>query len=241
MHGFLDADVTAARKRLRGLEASTGVDVSFTAYIAGCIGRAVAADPEVQALRDLRGRLVVFNDVDINVSVEVEFEGRSFPMNHVVRAANTRTVLDISDEITRIKRNPGQSPTIHLAGSARLFLLVPGLIRAWAFRLLYRIPHRQKALAGTVGLTAVGMFAQGGGWGTAFQVHPVEVVVGGIAVRPGFSDGAVTSHEYLHLTFSFDHDVVDGAPAARFASRVRELIENPDYVLPPSQASDVSI
>jgi pyruvate/2-oxoglutarate dehydrogenase complex dihydrolipoamide acyltransferase (E2) component len=31
--------------------------------------------------------------------------------------------------------------------------------------------------------------------------------------------------EFLALTASFDHDVVDGAPAARFASRLREIVE----------------
>jgi pyruvate/2-oxoglutarate dehydrogenase complex dihydrolipoamide acyltransferase (E2) component len=238
VNGFLDTDVTVARHRLRnhGAEASGGL--SLTAYIACCIGRAVAADPQVHALRDLRGRLVVFDDVDINVSVEVELEGRSFPMNHVIRGADRRTVLDISDEINRIKHDPGQSPTSRLARGARWFLLAPGMVRVMAFRLLYRLPRRQKALVGTVGLTAVGMFGRGGGWGTAFQVHPLEVIVGGIAVRPGFSDGAVTPREYLHLTFAFDHDVVDGAPAARFASRVRELIEDPDRVLSATTGSD---
>jgi pyruvate/2-oxoglutarate dehydrogenase complex dihydrolipoamide acyltransferase (E2) component len=30
----------------------------------------------------------------------------------------------------------------------------------------------------------------------------------------------------LNLTVAFDHDVVDGAPAARFVNRLVELIEN---------------
>jgi pyruvate/2-oxoglutarate dehydrogenase complex dihydrolipoamide acyltransferase (E2) component len=31
--------------------------------------------------------------------------------------------------------------------------------------------------------------------------------------------------EYLPLTLSFDHMVVDGAPAARFATRLRGILE----------------
>jgi hypothetical protein len=148
-------------------------------------------------------------------------------MNHVVRAADKRSVSDITEELRRIKRDPGQSSSGRLVGRARWFLSLPSPLRVGAFQLLYRMPDRQKALVGTVGLTAVGMFGRGGGWGTAFQVHPLEVVVGGIAVKPGFTETGVTACEYLHLTLSFDHDIVDGAPAARFAARLRDLVETP--------------
>jgi len=231
VQGFLEVDVTAARRRLRAYEEATGEDLSFTAFIVACLGRAVAADRSVQALRDLRGRLVRFEDVDVNISVEVELEGRSFPMNHVLRAVQDRSVADLSAEIRRVQHDPSRSPTARLARSARWFLMLPGVLRVWVFRLLYRLPERQKALVGTVGLTALGMKGRGGGWGTAFQVRPLELVVGGIATRPGFVDGAVEAREYLQLTLAFDHDVVDGAPATRFASRLRELIESVDVPL----------
>ncbi len=227
IHGFIEADVTDVRRLLR--ERSTDSrQMSLTAYIAHCVGHAVAADRQVHAVRDLRGRLVLYDDVDINVSVEVQLEGRSFPMNHIIRAADKRSVADVSEELHRIKRDPAQSPTLRLAGAARWFLFLPSALRVRAFRLLYRLPDRQKTLAGTVGLTAVGMFASGGGWGTAFQVHPIDIVVGGISVRPGYTDTGVSAREYLHLTLSFDHDVVDGAPAARFAARLREFVEASD-------------
>ncbi|MGZ3666132.1 MAG: 2-oxo acid dehydrogenase subunit E2, partial [Ktedonobacterales bacterium] len=38
-------------------------------------------------------------------------------------------------------------------------------------------------------------------------------------------DGHVTVREYLSLTISVDHEIVDGAPAARFTRRLKELIE----------------
>jgi pyruvate/2-oxoglutarate dehydrogenase complex dihydrolipoamide acyltransferase (E2) component len=229
--GFIKADVTDLRRRLHGLEATTGEETSLTAVITACVGRAVAEHRHVHALRNVRGRLVRYDDVDVNVSVEVELDGHSFPLNHVVRAADKRSVTDISREIRRIKRYPTESSTLRLASRARKFLLLPAAFRALAFRALYRLPARQKALTGTVGITAVGMFGRGGGWGTAFQVHPLEIVVGGIAVEPGFENNEVCPREHLHLTLSFDHDIVDGAPAVRFVTRLRELIEGPSDVL----------
>jgi pyruvate/2-oxoglutarate dehydrogenase complex dihydrolipoamide acyltransferase (E2) component len=36
----------------------------------------------------------------------------------------------------------------------------------------------------------------------------------------------VENREYLCLTVSFDHDIVDGAPAARFIQRFKDLVES---------------
>jgi pyruvate/2-oxoglutarate dehydrogenase complex dihydrolipoamide acyltransferase (E2) component len=38
-------------------------------------------------------------------------------------------------------------------------------------------------------------------------------------------DGQIEIRELLNVTVSFDHDIVDGAPAARFTQRFKELIE----------------
>jgi pyruvate/2-oxoglutarate dehydrogenase complex dihydrolipoamide acyltransferase (E2) component len=39
-------------------------------------------------------------------------------------------------------------------------------------------------------------------------------------------DGRIEIREFLCLTLSFDHDIIDGAPAARFTSRLKALIES---------------
>jgi pyruvate/2-oxoglutarate dehydrogenase complex dihydrolipoamide acyltransferase (E2) component len=87
-------------------------------------------------------------------------------------------------------------------------------------------PHWFKRLEGTVVVTSVGMFGEGGGWGIGFlPTHTLGLTVGGIAQKPGVHDGQVEAREYLNLTISFDHDIVDGAPAARFTRELIELIE----------------
>lgn len=197
---------------------------SFTAFVVAAVARAVAEHPEVHALRDLRNRLVIYDDVDVNVSVEVWVEDRSFPMNHVLRAADKRSVTTLSAELRRIRLQPEDSPTARLIGRARWFFHLPGFVRTALLRLMYRIPSVQRELGGTVGVSAVGMFGRGGGWGLNFQVHPLEVVVGGLVEKPGVVGGTVTVREYLDITVGFDHDVVDGAPAARFTARLRDLL-----------------
>jgi pyruvate/2-oxoglutarate dehydrogenase complex dihydrolipoamide acyltransferase (E2) component len=88
-------------------------------------------------------------------------------------------------------------------------------------------PRLWKDVAGTVGITAVGMFGNGAGWGIpAATPTPLMLTVGGIGAKLVSIDGQIAPREYLSLTISVDHDIVDGAPAARFAERLKELIES---------------
>jgi len=52
------------------------------------------------------------------------------------------------------------------------------------------------------------------------------MTVGGIAEKPGVVNGTIAIREYLSLTLSVNHDIVDGAPAARLTERLKELIES---------------
>jgi pyruvate/2-oxoglutarate dehydrogenase complex dihydrolipoamide acyltransferase (E2) component len=105
-------------------------------------------------------------------------------------------------------------------------LLLPAFVRDIGYWVFSRSPHVIKKNIGTVQLTAVGMFGEGGGWGVTPSLYTLGVLVGGIACKPGVVDGRIEIRDYLSLTLSFDHDVVDGAPAARFAQHFKELLES---------------
>lgn len=51
--------------------------------------------------------------------------------------------------------------------------------------------------------------------------------VGRIVEKPVARDGAVVIRPLLTLSLTFDHRAVDGAPAARFLQRVKQLVERP--------------
>jgi hypothetical protein len=228
IHGLFEVDVTSARQALRAHRRDTGEDLSFTAFVVGCIARAVAADPAVQAYRDLRGREVIFPEVDVALPIEVELDGVPFAFTHVLRDAGRRTVRELHDEIRAVHADPTLSPSVRKETWARAYLLVPAVLRIGLLDALHRLPYRQRALAGTIGVTAVGMFAGGGGWGIAFQLHTLSIVIGGITVRPALCAGQLVEREWLQLTVSVDHDVVDGAPAARFVNHLRALLTTAD-------------
>ena len=87
-------------------------------------------------------------------------------------------------------------------------------------------------------VTSIGMFGGGGGFGIAVPpVHNFSVVIGGIAERPAIVDGEVVAREHLQLTLSFNHAIVDGAPAVRSAKELRELIESASLLDEPTTRS----
>jgi pyruvate/2-oxoglutarate dehydrogenase complex dihydrolipoamide acyltransferase (E2) component len=224
IHGLFEMDVTEARRVIHAYRASTGAGLSFTAFVLACVGRAVAQHKSIQAYRAWGDTLILFDDVDINVMVEVEANGQKIIRPYIVRAANKKTVQEIHAEIRAFQTHHTTSRESILID---WFVLLPGVVRRALLRLLFRNPHWLKKLSGTVALSSVGMFGTGGGWGIPVTNHTIQLTLGGIAQRPALVNGQLTNREMLSVTISIDHDLVDGAPAARFTQTLKELVEAP--------------
>ena len=69
------------------------------------------------------------------------------------------------------------------------------------------------------------MFGKVYGWPIPTTSHPLAIAIGGITKRTGLIDDKIEIREYLTMTLLFNHDVIDGALAARFISRLVDLIE----------------
>jgi pyruvate dehydrogenase E2 component (dihydrolipoamide acetyltransferase) len=55
--------------------------------------------------------------------------------------------------------------------------------------------------------------------------------VGRIQPKPAVQDGEIVVRQLCTLSLTFDHRLVDGAPAARFLQRISELVQNPYLLL----------
>ena len=58
----------------------------------------------------------------------------------------------------------------------------------------------------------------------------LSILVGGRSSRPRVVDGEIVARLVLDLTISVDHAIVDGAPAARFAATLVDLLEQPRWL-----------
>lgn len=221
MYGLLDVDVTLAKRLL----AAASPQSSMTAFIAASVARVAAAHPEAHAYRDWRGRLVTHQFADVATMVEIPAAQGSFAMPHTLHDADIRSVADLSGELRRVKAAPLASPSARWAERyAPWATRVPGVIRG-VYAVMARSVRSRRQI-GTVAVTSVGMFGGGAGYGlTPLTLMSLELVVGGISQQPRVVDGQVEVRDILNLTLVIDHDVIDGAPAARFVAELREVIE----------------
>jgi pyruvate/2-oxoglutarate dehydrogenase complex dihydrolipoamide acyltransferase (E2) component len=240
IHGLIEVDVTRARAHLREHQATTGESLSFTAFLMACLAQAVEEHKAVQAIRFGSKRLILFEEVDVLLPVEHDVAGQKHIMPSIIRAANRKTVREIHREI-RAAQVQDVTKDLMRVQSLPTLLFQPYLwIFTWRGR---RYPQVWKKNVGTVGITAVGMFGNGAGWGIP-PAPPTTLMmtVGGIGQKPGVVDGTIAIRDYLSLTLSFNHEVIDGAPAARFTERLKELMESgyglDDSTVESEQAAD---
>ena len=240
VYGLIEADVTNVRQFIRQHKADTGETLSFTAFLIACVGKTVERNKYMHAYRNWRGQLVLFDEVDVTSMFEIEADGEKLPLARVIRAANKRTYREIHDEIRAVQAERKRDKSLPYSRFLWLYPLVPAFIRHWAYRVLLKNPHWIKRTIGTVQITAVGMFGTGGGWAITRPFYTLAIAAGGIAERLTSVDGRIETREMLRLTLSFDHDIVDGAPAARFTQRLKEMLESGYGLIEPDPPAEPS-
>jgi pyruvate dehydrogenase E2 component (dihydrolipoamide acetyltransferase) len=170
-------------------------EVSFTDILVKAVAIALKENPILNST--LEGdRLKVFEDVNIGVAVDVETDKTSRLLVPVVRRANEKSLTEISEELRSLIEQARRSKLSH-----------------------------EDLTGGTFTITNLGMYRI-----ETFQpiINPPETAilgVGSIIKRPFLSEQKVKVRPLMHLTLSFDHRVVNGAPAARFMQRLKQILE----------------
>jgi len=233
---LLEFDVTIARERMRDIHRDSGEKVSFTGWLAYCVSQALLEFPEFNSHRHGSRQVVRFTDVDVMLVVEREYGGTSHPMPLVIRKANEMNVVQIHQKIRAAQKQELEASDMVTASESahwlskiplttRIYPYLPVFLRQLFWRMVGRRAFLAKSILGTVGITAVGMFGRFPGWPITTGLHTVNLAVGGITRKPAAQGDQVEIREMLALTIMANHDIVDGAPAARFLARFGEFIE----------------
>ena len=221
IHGIFECEVTKAKKLLAEYHKKTGTTVSFTAYLIYVISRAVDKHKLMQGIR-VGSKVYIFNDVDVNTIVERQtLEGEYVPCSIIIRRANYKGILEIHEEI-----RGAQSAELHgtslgsgkEAKKTNLMASLPKILRKLLWWKVRHDPLFRKQNLGTMNVSCVGVFAKNAvGYPLTQTPWPLQFSVGGFSQRQWITETKdVELHEYLHITCTLDHDVVDGGPGARF-------------------------
>ncbi len=225
IHGLVEFDITQAREKIRRYRQQTGETLSFTAFFLACLAKALDQDRQMHAYRNGRNQLVLFDEVDVNMLFEVEVDGEKTIRPHILRAVNRKSMREIQEEIEAFQKGHAESRESKFID---WFVRLPGFIRRLFLKTLFRHPQIIKDYYGTVLLSSVGMFGAGSGWAIPVPNHSLQLTLGGMCEKPLVIHHQVVVREVLCVTISLDHDVIDGAPAARFIQRLKKLVESGD-------------
>ena len=222
IHSLCETDITLPRRIMREHFERTGDKLSFTAYIVFCLAQVIKEHPHLNAFR--RGnRLITLDDVTVSVLVEREISGERVPEPLAIKAAQSLTFREINEMIRAARALSASS----LGGFSGMTWIrhIPGFL----LKAFVRLADRNIRLAkryGKVAVTAVGMFSREPVWFIPHGSGTVLITVGSIEKRMAFNGECHEAREFLCLTGSFDHDIVDGAPAARFMNQFLETLKS---------------
>jgi pyruvate dehydrogenase E2 component (dihydrolipoamide acetyltransferase) len=250
---IMKADVVAAVPEGRPPVEKAAVDVVPLSGLRRIIAERMAASARATA------RVTLVTEVDATALVEArerlkadvtEAWGFAPGYNDLLGLATARALREypymnarLSDDGEAIERV--DEVNLGLAVDTERGLLVPVIrnadrkgLRAFGseFRALARRAQEGKSLpddlsGGTFTVTNLGMYEVDAFTPVINLLEAAILGVGRIQARAVVVEGEVTVRQMLTLSLAFDHRLVDGAPAARFLQRVKQLVENPYLLL----------
>ncbi len=230
IQAILELDVTKARQAIKSYRHSTKKQVSFTAWLIKTISKTIIEFPTVHAYLKNKSTAIIFDDIDISITVEREYGGKLAPLPFVIRQTNKKDIITITNEIAAAKNQSLTDNDVVLGQkksrfTASLYYCLPGLIRRFIWRHFLMTPGFAKKNMGSVMLTSIGMMGKVNGWFMFTSIHPLSFGVSAIIKKPVVVKNAIEIREILNMTALIDHDVIDGAPMARFIAKLSENIE----------------
>lgn len=223
--GLTELDVTIPMKNINEMKKNK-IKISFLAFIVKCLAEAVNSHKLVQGMKKGKNKIVIFDDVDVCTILEPEELWKKVPLTYIVRKAQEKSLSTINDEIQKAKETR-EEKYIEMEKTIDNLLKIPRWIRRKVIERKYRKdPDFRKKHAGTVCLTSIGAYFSGrAGWAIPISSNPLFVILGGIEEKPVVRKNEIVIRKMLNVTVVFNHDIIDGAPAANFVRTFGELVE----------------
>ena len=222
IHCFTEVDITEPRRLIKAHFERTGEKLSLTAYVVTCLAQVIKEHPQLNSF--IKGkRLIILHDVTISVLIEREIVGEKVPEPVGIKQAQLKTLRQIHSEIREAQKQ--QSNKLGSLSNQTWIRLIPNFL----LKTFVRVADKNLQMAeryGKVAVTAVGMFSKEAIWFIPHGSATVLVTIGSISKKVVEVEGCFVSREHLCITVSFDHNIVDGAPASRFMNQFIETIKS---------------
>jgi len=229
-HNFfalLEFDITELRSKLRR-QRRKGAGGSLFAFMLKAIGKCLKEYPSFNAVIDYR-HTSSFREVDINIPIEVESDGEILNKQYIIRNINSKSLTQVSVEIDESKKNINNERGHVFSKPLLKFLtIIPRGSVSFLYRIILKNHKKLQELSGTVFVTSVSMFSNSPGFVIPYSGGPkaCSFAIGSAVKKPVVRGSEIVIREMINVTAVFNHDLIDGAPAARFINTLRNYIEN---------------
>jgi pyruvate/2-oxoglutarate dehydrogenase complex dihydrolipoamide acyltransferase (E2) component len=236
IYGSMDVDATAALEFLAAHQRETGVRLTITHLVARAVALALRDQPEINGKIRFGGRLEQRNSVDVFVTVATE--GNKDLSGARIDGADDKTLVEIAQELAeRVgKIRGGDDPNKR---SKSMLAKIPWWLArpaTWLSDVLVNELHVDLPAQGlpldpfgSAIVTSVGMFGIDAAFAPFVPMArcPMLILVPEIRPRPWAVGEFVEVRPVLRLCATFDHRLIDGAAAGRFAARLVGLFASP--------------
>jgi len=197
------AEIMRMREGFVAQEKTIGVRISYTDILVYALCKAIKTNPVINSSL-IDNQIVLWEDINMGVAVAVGEGAESGLIVPVVKNADRKSLVELSLEIKA------------LTEKARTGKLLPDDVSG-----------------GTFTLTNLGAVGGGYGFGTPIINQPQSAILasGAISERAVVRNGQIVIRPILTYSFTYDHRVIDGAPASRFITQLTQLLENPTMLL----------
>lgn len=223
---MLEVDVTKSREKLKEFKKKNS-RISFQSWLIKVIAASVSKNSEVSGFLTGKRKSVVFEDVNISFIVEKEMEGEKVPIPVLIEKANQLDMESIDKLLNEAKEEVlAKNQTVLQKRSSRtetIYFLLPAFIRRLIWKSMLKFPGFVFSKMGNVSITSLGMYGKINGWFIPISIHPLCFGIGSILKKPVVVDDQIEIREMMNMTVLLDHDIIDGANAARF---INQLVKN---------------
>ena len=234
LHARMAVDASPVLAYCAEQRAATGVVVTPGVVVGLAFQRGVEQVPAFHN-RVVFGRIVPFDSYDVAFAVDIEGGEDLAPTK--VRAADTKSVVDVARELAvgaerlRARADRDFQTTNGIARLMPWFLMRPMLAIASLLNggIGVRAFGQPAHPLGSLFVTNIGSFGLDEGYVAPVPLArvPLYVCVGAVADAPMAVDGQVVVRPRIVITATADHRLVDGAHAAALARLVRGYLAEP--------------
>lgn len=226
IHSMTEVDISRPLELISRYKEKTGEKLSFTGYLTASLASALKDFPRFNSFIS-GNKLIVLKNMNISILMERKIGGEYVPEPLVINSCRNKDILAIHREIRKAQAQADEE-----FGSLNNFALIrfiPDFLLK-AFVSLADGNRRMAVKYGKIAITSVGMFSKEPVWFLPHGTATVLMTVGSMIERVVESEGGYEKRKHLCLTVSFDHDIIDGAPAARFMDRLVTEIKSGEII-----------